>query len=1008
MELRRKRMKEIGILRRCRQRQKKGSILRRCRQRQKEGSILRRCRKWQKVQDADVLLCCLLFGLSLFFCWFEIGRFGIFGSSVDWISQHSVIPDYFRQQFYATGDLFPEFAPGLGGGQNIYNFAYYGLYNPLLLFSYLLPSVRMGDYLMAVSELAAAASAVTFYGWLRSRKNGCGEHDFSRGISFWTSVLFILSGPLIFHSARQVMFVNYMPFLCMALWGVDRFFRRGKSGVYLLGVFLMIMTSFYYSVGGMLVLVIYGSHRYFRYREHPEEIPAGSSFFRNKMRDGIRFLFPMLEDVLLSAFFLFPTAAALAGKRGGSMTAGAAQLLLPKLSLFPHLYSSYGVGLTAFLITVLISGLFWRGTGSRILIGSSLAVLVFPVFMWLLNGGLYVREKALIPFLPLFCYVTACYCARVERADSFVRMGRANREDGAASGKGVFLRNISTGSIPYIAAFFLLYLESGLSAKEFFLRSVQLPAKLQNGTYLALADRWTLVLLDALLMPVWYLLCRKIRRMRGRERKSGLLLVLPVLFLALFGQSFRNTVSVESREFYEQVNQKDIGKAIQRVLAMDDGFYRVEQMGSGTEQAADINRIWNAGQYISSIYSSAYNSAYQEFRMNTFDVEEPEGNFMMQRVSTNPVFQKLMGVRYLVKAWEKPEMAADRGNSPFGYEWYLQEGCVAVYKNQNTAPICYATDRLISREAYEALEFPLNQTILEKYAVIEEKGGTGLTENEAGQIVERGTVKAGANEIAETGTAKAGAEKITKVELALPETESKCGKIEKTETGYRIKADKTWKIQAQLTGVEGNGRPESADAKQVLYLQFHIKNLKPGNSISIWVNDIKNTLSPASSGYFYYNNNTTFTYAVPMTGTLKELSVTFGKGSVEITDICAFTGSMDKEGKLYQSEFIPDRMKTKGDRISGEITVQNNGYFVTSIPYDESFEVKVDGRKYPAETVNTAFLGFPIREGRHSVEIIYHAPGATVGRIVSLLGALLIVGRCVRRRKGKMKKYSVR
>ena len=57
----------------------------------------------------------------------------IFGSNVDWLSQHSVFPEYFRQQFYETGTVFPEFAANIGGGQNIYNFAYYGLYNPLFL-----------------------------------------------------------------------------------------------------------------------------------------------------------------------------------------------------------------------------------------------------------------------------------------------------------------------------------------------------------------------------------------------------------------------------------------------------------------------------------------------------------------------------------------------------------------------------------------------------------------------------------------------------------------------------------------------------------------------------------------------------------------------------------------------------------------------------------------------------------------------------------------------------------
>ena len=68
----------------------------------------------------------ILAALTLFFCWMFCLRWGVFGAKVDWISQHSVIPDYFRKQFYETGKLFPEFAMNLGGGQNIYNYSYYG------------------------------------------------------------------------------------------------------------------------------------------------------------------------------------------------------------------------------------------------------------------------------------------------------------------------------------------------------------------------------------------------------------------------------------------------------------------------------------------------------------------------------------------------------------------------------------------------------------------------------------------------------------------------------------------------------------------------------------------------------------------------------------------------------------------------------------------------------------------------------------------------------------------
>ena len=75
----------------------------------------------------------------------------IFGSNVDWIRQHITFPTYFRNLFYQTGNIFPNFAPQLGAGQNIFYFAYYGLYNPIILLSYLLPLIPMGTYIMISS-----------------------------------------------------------------------------------------------------------------------------------------------------------------------------------------------------------------------------------------------------------------------------------------------------------------------------------------------------------------------------------------------------------------------------------------------------------------------------------------------------------------------------------------------------------------------------------------------------------------------------------------------------------------------------------------------------------------------------------------------------------------------------------------------------------------------------------------------------------------------------------------
>ena len=45
----------------------------------------------------------------------------LYGSQLDWYSEHISIPEYFRTLFYNTKDLFPDFAFNMGNGQNIYN-----------------------------------------------------------------------------------------------------------------------------------------------------------------------------------------------------------------------------------------------------------------------------------------------------------------------------------------------------------------------------------------------------------------------------------------------------------------------------------------------------------------------------------------------------------------------------------------------------------------------------------------------------------------------------------------------------------------------------------------------------------------------------------------------------------------------------------------------------------------------------------------------------------------------
>ena len=835
----------------------------------------------------------LLTGLTLFFCWMFVGRYGIFGAKVDWLSQHSVLPDYFRQQFYATGKLFPEFAANLGGGQNIYHFAYYGLYSPLILPSYLLPFVKMSDYIMAVSITGLTASVLLFYYWLKSRKT-------DTGTAFILSLMFLLAGPMIGQYSGQIMFVDYMPFLCLALIGVDRYFEQEKSGLFTVSVFLMIMTSFYFSIGGMLSLVLYGLHRYFEQRE------GNRVTVRSFLRDGLCFVRSMILAVLMSGFFLVPTALALTGGRTKEQNTSFASFFIPQITVERFAYSIYGIGLTTLVITVLLTGLLYRKVYEKVLTYGCVIVLVIPVFAYLLNGGLYIRDKVFIPFLPLLCYLIGIYLEKCRKKElSFI-----------------------AGIVPYIITTIFVYIARNQFVSKGIGESI-----------------WKVLLAESILFLICYVLYCAIKR-HYKEMKEILMLALPsVICLAVTMNTFYQMKPDRyvSRKLYRDVVGEQNRQVVKEALKDDDGYYRTEQMGSDDENAADLNRIWDVDQNITSIYSSAYNPDYQTFRQKTFGLEEPFRNGMMQSVSKNPVFQRMMGVRYIVSDSDVP-----------GYTLVKKCGTTGIYQNKDAAPVMYATDRVMTEEEYKKLAFPYNQTAFLEYAVVGEH-----TESSDQNIM----------------TAYA------PVSLKMANNRTTGGAEQKT--------------------MQQEGQ------KQILFLRFRVDNAHPNKDVAVWINGIRNKLS--AKDHVYYNENKIFTYAVPLKDGEDNISVTFGKGKYRLRHVQAYLGSLPERSELlYQSEIQVDKKQTEDNVIQGTIRVKKDGWFITSIPYDKHFKIYIDGKETEIQKVNTAFLGCKIESGNHEVKIIYHAPGATTGKVLSLIGIAGFVLVLVQEKENKKIQGSIR
>ncbi len=875
----------------------------------------------------------LIFAVFLF-TWLFCFRYGVFGAKVDWISQHSVFPEYFREQFYQTGKLIPEFAPNIGGGENIFYFAYYGLLSPLFLPSYLLPFVKMSDYVMGITFLCLLTSVLLLYRWIR-------RQSVTVPIAFGTALLFLLSGPMIAQSYSQIMFVDYMPFLILGLIKMEQYLssRTPKALLQLsLSVFLMIMTSFYYSIGGLIVLGLYGLYVSFQAGKFPT----------------LTFIPPMIYGILLSGVLLLPTACALASRSsestGKTVAYSLKELLLPHLQFQGLFYSPYGIGLTTFALTALFAALFSHVLKDRLLSLAVCLLLFLPLAAYCLNGGLYIRDKALIPVLPLVCFLIARYL------ESF-------KEEPSPS----FLRRI----LPYILTGCCLLFFWTANAK-----------KISH-------ELCMLLLVDALVMLLFFCFLSAPKRLK---QFSCLLLLPCLIFLSFFNQYYASDKSLMmSRNFYRQIHQTQYAKILSDVTDSDDSLYRTEQWGTARINAANINRIWNMNQYSSSVYSSSYNSDYMTFRRKTFQLDETFRNYLMQGASANPVFQRLMGEKYIVS-----------NRVVKGYQLYKNYGQTKVYKNEAVAPVIYGTNRLLSQSDYEKLPYPYNQIAFLSAAVVDETHSVAInTDNPSGTTdnnITDNTPNADntilpANSGNTTDAAPTNVLTVRDIVSSAPLASLS------VPDDFTVQ---TTKAQTLTIPYEANTVGNSAQGTRVLFLRFEIQNNLPTHDVTVYLDGVRNKLTSVS--HDYYNENTTFTYAVALGDTQTQSVLTFEKGNYTILNMEASIGYLpDKTASqaLYQSVFRPDTScsesadsASSGHTISGTIAMKTDGYLVTSIPYDKGFQILIDGENVTCQKVNTAFLGCRLSAGTHKITILYHAPGLTIGKTVSLIGLLLILLHC--------------
>ena len=828
----------------------------------------------------DIISVLTLIIISLVIVLILVNFTNFFGSKKDWLSQHIMFPDYLRKLFYDTGDFFPNFAFNLGGGQNIYNISYYGLFNPIILISYLLPFVSMMTYIEFSMIICLIVSIALMYYFLRRR--------FDSKISFVSTLLFLTAGCFIFHLHRHIMFVDYMPFLLMALIGIDKYFYKKKISLLVISIFLMILTSYYFSVVGLVCVLLYGIFRYIEDKKN-EKITVKDFF-----KEGFKFIFIMLISVLMSCFLLLPTLYSLLdGRTATNKSISLLGLLIPNFDISNTLYSSYSLGLSAIFIIALIYGIITKKCEVKVISIIFSVLLVFPIFDYIFNGGMYLNGKAFIPLLPLAILII-----------------------------GYFLKNIFNNKNKLKISIIISLIVVVINLLIF----------VYKNEYVCL-----LFVLDMALLVIFLFIGFKFKK------KILFYIYLGVMSLALVIPTNFDDEFV-TKEFYDTLDYEETSDKVKQVLGNDNSFYRISDQSTKLDKS---NYIYDIDYYTGSIYSSLSNSYYKDFYNNLINNEFIYRSYGMLTGNNNIFYNFYMGNKYLLNS----------SNGMIGYDEISDD----IYKNENVLPIGYSTSKTMSLDEYNSLSYYEKLDVYLNYAIVDGDYSDNY---------------------------------VKKVKDYVPDfevLESKNLNIEEDNDKYSIKASKDNKLVIKLKNVSES---------DILLLRFKMlyDNKCSEDDSYITINGVSNKLTCRS--WKYHNNNYDFEYS--LNGN-ENLEITFSEGKFKLSDpsfaIYNYNDLVSINDEI--SPFVIDRDKTKGDVIEGSINVKEDGYFKLSIPYDEGFEIYVDGEKTPYEVVNKSFIGFKIKEGNHDIRIVYDSPLFKEGLVISCVGLVLFVGTVIYYKKKK-------
>lgn len=841
--------------------------------------------------------------MGLAYIWMGVWPFGIESLMiVDMHHQYGPLLAQLREMIHTGGSPLYSFETGIGANF-ISLFAYY-LASPFNLILALLPETLLTEGVLIITLLKNAISAITFA--------ACAQYLFRRrDISVVMLALgYSLSMYMIAYS-WNIMWLDGVMMLPLAVLGFERMMREGKYGTYILSLAYILFTNYYIGFMVCVFLVLY--FVLFVVRQSRTAGEVGSAF--------LRFAVGSLIGGGLAMCILLPVVFALgytsaAGETFPEAAANFQLFRVPAQQLFgmaptirsgnlPNIYSGIlPVVLLSLLLTTKQIPL-----RRRLAFGGLVAVLwlSFTVNIFdLLWHGLHTPND--LPYRFSFLYVFAVLLAAGAVLPHIKDL--TNKQIG--------------GTLALIAGYVVLY--EMFQAKE---ANVFIPV-------------YVTLLLAAVYCGILLLATHK--KLLGRAVYMVLCAVF-VLEMTIHGGLALDALNANEyytdRENYVANSEHAAASAaVDEMLALADkeaggSFYRAELLPRRT--CVDTALYHYRG--LTSFSSSNY---YHTTRLLGGMGYADNGVNSYLYHSFVPTADSLLGIQYLT-------LKTDVGSHPYlqkigskttdGITYY-------IYRNRLALPLGY-------RVSQDMSGFKMQQ--YNPFGTLEEMLAT-MTEDTR-PVYEFLRV-----DVAESDSGKGNAYNTTRFNLHQDAGTVWFEATVDAEGAYYAFIDCTAAKSASVLAYTPNGQlVQSWDASTGEPYIIDIGTLQAGSTFQVSV-----TAETAVTGNIYLAR---------MNADVAEEKLTaLAAGGLKVTTF-------------------------KEQYIEGTVNADRNGTLFTSIPYDASWRVKVDGKAvetYPIGDLNEdgskgAFLAFDITDGEHTVTFTFIPKGLTIGLLLSAISLVAFI-----------------